>query len=84
MTVSTVILVTNSFNQIIKLVFQGYNRVFHKLSAVQECQYCKLFLDVPLEMNKKSATLKCHPFDSLTSNLHLLTSFGANKEENWK
>ena len=30
------------------------NRGFHKLSAIQECQYCQLFYAVSLEINKNN------------------------------
>ena len=41
------------------------NRVFHRLSTIQECQYCQLCFNDAIRNEQrpvKSVSLKCNPF----------------------
>ena len=53
------------------------NRVFHKFPAIQKCQYCQLFLGVPLEINQTNKICKFLNiilFSPLISNFTLTTT----------
>ena len=63
------------------------NRVFHKLSAIQEFQHCQLYLSSETKINLSNEVFKLQMWSSYTPWFrisHLLTSIGANEDEKYK